>query len=268
MTAPAERFSLPVQAQWFRWLEVGNEVSRIREPAVHPFLQANCWLVRGRDEDLLVDTGLGVGDLQPEVVGRTGREPLVHLTHGHLDHIGGAHAFATRSSHRAEVAALTRPEQDPLVTAELSPEFRDALAADSDDGTVPDLLLSARPDLTFDVTAYEVRAAPPQRVVEDGDVIDLGDRTLRVLHLPGHTPGSTALLEESTGLLFSGDVVYDAVLLDELPESNIADYCASMRRLVELVDAGAVRTVHAGHEGSFDADRLKTLCEQYLEHRA
>jgi glyoxylase-like metal-dependent hydrolase (beta-lactamase superfamily II) len=69
-------------------------------------------------------------------------------------------------------------------------------------------------------------------MVDEGDEIDLGDRTFRVLHLPGHTPGEIGLWEEATRTLFSGDCVYESgVLLDELPESSIADYVRSMRRL-------------------------------------
>jgi glyoxylase-like metal-dependent hydrolase (beta-lactamase superfamily II) len=55
----------------------------------------------------------------------------------------------------------------------------------------------------------------PTRVVEEGDVIDLGDRTLTVLHLPGHTPGEIGLWEEATRTLFAGDCEYEScVLLD------------------------------------------------------
>ena len=47
--------------------------------------------------------------------------------------------------------------------------------------------------------------------LNDGDMLDLGDRCLRVVHLPGHSPGSIALLDVgSDRSLFSGDVVYDS----------------------------------------------------------
>ena len=73
------------------------------------------------------------------------------------------------------------------------------------------------------------------RIVDEGDEIDLGDRRLTVLHLPGHTPGETGLWEEATRTLFSGDCVYESgVLLDELPESDIPDYVRSMERLREI----------------------------------
>ena len=47
------------------------------------------------------------------------------------------------------------------------------------------------------------------RALDEGDVIDLGDRVFKVLHLPGHSRGSIGLLEEATGVFFSGDVIYE-----------------------------------------------------------
>ncbi|MEL6986020.1 MAG: MBL fold metallo-hydrolase, partial [Actinomycetota bacterium] len=101
------------------------------------------------------------------------------------------------------------------------------------------------------------------RLIEEGDVIDLGDRQLEVLHLPGHSPGSIGLWESATGTLFSGDAIYDGPLLDQFDDSNIADYCATMERLLDL----PVTTVHGGHDPSFDRDRLTTLARAYLERR-
>ena len=69
--------------------------------------------------------------------------------------------------------------------------------------------------------------APATRLLGDGDVIDLGDRAFEVLHLPGHSPGSIGLWEAATGILFSGDAVYDGPLLDELDGCDIAAYVAT-----------------------------------------
>jgi glyoxylase-like metal-dependent hydrolase (beta-lactamase superfamily II) len=101
------------------------------------------------------------------------------------------------------------------------------------------------------------------RSVDEGDIIDLGDRHFEVLHLPGHSPGSIGLFEAATETLFSGDAIYDGPLLDELPESNIADYVRTMKRLREL----PVRVVHAGHDPSFGRERLYELADAYLAQR-
>jgi glyoxylase-like metal-dependent hydrolase (beta-lactamase superfamily II) len=99
--------------------------------------------------------------------------------------------------------------------------------------------------------------------VEEGDLIDLGDRVFEVLHLPGHSPGSMGLWEAGSATLFSGDAIYDGPLLDEIPGSNVPEYLATMRRLERL----PARVVHGGHDPSFDGSRLRQLAREYLERR-
>jgi len=129
---------------------------------------------------------------------------------------------------------------------------------------IPELLVDAAPPGGLVSATLPRRAAAPTRVLEEGDVVDLGDRAFEVLHLPGHSPGSIGLWEPATGVLFAGDAVYDGPLLDELDGSDVHAYVATMRRLRDL----PVRVVHAGHEASFGRDRLVELCDAYLARRA
>ena len=70
--------------------------------------------------------------------------------------------------------------------------------------------------------------------VYDGDIIDLGERELLAIALPGHTPGSTALLDKSSGMLFSGDPIQDGKIFMFGPMRDISSYILSLRRLLEL----------------------------------
>ena len=119
------------------------------------------------------------------------------------------------------------------------------------------------PRAGYDIAGYRVAPAPATRLVDEGDVIDLGDRSFEILHLPGHSPGSMGLWEAASGTLFSGDAVYDGPLLDMLPESDIAHYLETMKRLRDL----PVTVVHAGHEPSFGRERLRELADEYLSQR-
>ena len=105
-----------------------------------------------------------------------------------------------------------------------------------------------------------MQAAPATRLLEAGDVIDLGDRVFEVLHVPGHSPGSIALWEQSTGVLFSGDTVYDGPLVADAYHANRAHYQDSMQRLAKL----PVNTVHGGHFASFGRARYQDLIAEYL----
>ena len=62
---------------------------------------------------------------------------------------------------------------------------------------------------------YAVTAAPATRLLNDGDIVDLGDRQFEVIHTPGHSPGEIMLWDAASGILFSGDTVYDGPLIDD-----------------------------------------------------
>ncbi|MFE4771605.1 MBL fold metallo-hydrolase [Streptomyces sp. NPDC056713] len=244
--------ALPVVQDWFRVTAIDSTLTLIDEPHVHELLDANTWLARGRDRDLLVDCGLGVGDLPALLAQLTAREPTVVLTHAHLDHMGAAHAFAHCWAHPLE--AVESPELGSLLGSVW------AAQGGLPDFDLPPLLISAVPHAGYDPSSYELRPAHVTRHLRDGDGIDLGDRALTVLHLLGHSPGSIALLDEADGTLFSGDVVYDDVLLDELRGSDREKYVHTMKRLREL----PVRIVRPGHGPSFDRQRLCRIIDDYI----
>lgn len=77
---------------------------------------------------------------------------------------------------------------------------------------------------------------PSQKMeaVFDGDIIDLGNRALKAIALPGHTPGSTALLDLKSGMLFSGDPIQkDGRIFMFGPMRDLSAYVLSLKRLLE-----------------------------------
>lgn len=251
--------TLPVAPSWFRVRALPGGVTRIDEPYVDAGLRANIWHLRGADRDLLVDTGLGVGRLRTELPELFAREPLVVLTHGHLDHMGSAHEFAEVWAHRLE--AIEEPPPGSLDGPALARELELELGPGEE---MPALMISALPSADYDPVTYRLRGVPVARWIEEGDAVELGDRTLEVLHFPGHSPGGLALLDRRDGTLFSGDIVYDDYLLDEIVGADRADYARSMERLREL----EVSVVHGGHGESFDRKRLCEIADGYLRERA
>jgi glyoxylase-like metal-dependent hydrolase (beta-lactamase superfamily II) len=254
---------LPVADDWFSVERLGEGITRLNEPFVHALLNANLFLVEGRDRDLLVDSGNGLGDLGRilDTLRHNRAQPLVLVvTHCHQDHVGGAHSFSERLSH-----PLATPEHDhptlvkPLMADNCPPEVHEAMAADG--LPLPPVLISALPRAGFEPEAFDITWAPPTGLLEEGDVVDLGDRVFSVLHLPGHSPGSIGLLEARTGIFFSGDAVYEGNLLDGLPGSDVPDFLETMRRLREL----PLQTVHPGHDESFGVARLRQICGDYLD---
>jgi glyoxylase-like metal-dependent hydrolase (beta-lactamase superfamily II) len=254
--------TLQIAQRWFEIRRISDDITLLWEPHVIPLMRCNIWHVRGRDRDLVIDTGMGIVDLRPAIAHLIDKPVTAVATHTHADHIGSHHEFADCLVHRLEAADLAEPSpRSTLVTAEFAEgEVKMLRIAGYEIG---ETLITALPHAGYKLASYSVRPARPTRIVEQGHVVDLGDRSFEVLHLPGHSPGSMGLWEKRTGTLFSGDAIYDGPLLDELEDSNIADYVQTMRRLREL----PVNTVHAGHDPSFGRTRLIELVDAYLARR-
>ena len=257
---------LPVVADWFSLTWVTARTALISEPHMDELLQANLWYLRGRDRDLLVDTGNGIDALAPYlarlVLGERRREIVCVCTHAHIDHIGGFHEFERRLLHPAEqdLASHVR-DAAPLAPVLWSPPL---LARLAESGFVPPpVLVDAVPFAGFDPYTFRPERAVPTHLVQGGDEIDLGDRGFSIVDLPGHTPGSIGLIDHEERALLSGDAVYDGGLIDTLPESDIEAYVRTMDRLRRL----DVDVVYPGHGWPFDRTRLRDIAEGYLREK-
>ncbi|SMF51512.1 Glyoxylase, beta-lactamase superfamily II [Tistlia consotensis] len=227
-------------ADWYAVKRLDDGVTLIEEPFIKAFYRCNVWHVRGRERDLLVDSGMGVVGLREQVPLVTERPLVAVASHTHFDHIGAHHEFAERSVHRAEAAILADPTP----------------ASTYSDSYVSDEIFTALPPAPYRSAEYAVAAAPATRILEDGDVVDLGDRHFQVIHTPGHSPGGIMLWEAASGILFSGDTIYDGPLIDD----DVEAYVATMKRIHDL----PVRVVHGGHFPSFDGRRYRLLIRSFL----
>jgi glyoxylase-like metal-dependent hydrolase (beta-lactamase superfamily II) len=239
---------LPPAGQWYRSRELADGVVLIDEPHVHPFARCNIWYVRGAERDLLIDNGTGLLPLTPHLPGHKDRPLIAAATHGHFDHIGALHEFADRRAHGAEADEYAQMPDGMT----LAPLFRQLEAP-----------VDATPYAAWRREQYRVLPAPVTARLAEGDRIDLGGRSLTVLHLPGHSPGSVGFFDERNGILFSGDALYDGELIDDFPRSDVEHYQATMLRLAAL----PIGVGHGGHGPSFDEVRKNRLVREYLEGR-
>jgi glyoxylase-like metal-dependent hydrolase (beta-lactamase superfamily II) len=229
---------------WYAIDVMGDGVTRIAERHALPLHGGQAWLVRGRDRDVLIDACTGIVPLKPLVQDLSGREPVLVVTHAHYDHMGGAHEFGARFAHPAEVAAMVLGGR----------------AATLAEGWLGAGSFRRAPWPGFDPAAHEIRPAPPTGLLSDGDTIDLGDRSLRVIHLPGHAPGLIGVFDEAMGLLFSSDALYDGPMVLDVPGSDRAAFALSLRCIREL----PLERVHPGHFESFDAARAHAIIDRRL----
>ncbi|MEM7216148.1 MAG: MBL fold metallo-hydrolase [Pseudomonadota bacterium] len=229
----------------YKTFKLSDGVSFIHETGVANFMRCNIWHVKGRDFDLVIDTGMGLDPLKEWVMRETDRPIKAIVTHSHFDHSGCLHEFDERLGHKAEAEILANPSNGKMVY----------------DGAWTRIdIVDPKQHPDFSPETYSVKAAPLTGYLDEGDVVDLGDKAFQILHLPGHSPGSIGLWDTKTKTLFSGDALYDGELLDELYHSDKDDYVHTLRRIESL----GAEIFHAGHFPSFGRKRMKELIDSYF----
>jgi len=194
----------------------------------------NVYLIAARDADgtdryLLVDPA---DDLEATRRFLAGRVPaLIVCTHRHLDHV-------------TSVGALVE-------------EFGCPVAAHVADAAV---ICARQDDNMLGIRGYVVPKTV-DRLLVDGDAIEVGDCRLEVIHTPGHTPGGICLYDEVDGILISGDTLFaQSTGRTDFEEGSDADMHASIRRLAQLPDA---TKVYPGHGPSTTIGDERWWMERY-----
>lgn len=224
------------RTEWFDVRQLEPRVWLIAEPG-----HVNSFLIEGDDLAVLMDTGLGVANIRSVAEGLSGKPILVVNSHHHFDHSGGNLLFEDIAIHRSGQQLLAEAPPEGLASGYM--EYVDRLLTawqgykEADDVyfhlITRETLLRPLPE-GFDPATYAIRPSTPSRLLDDGEVIDLGGRTLRVLHTPGHSPDSICLFDEANGLLFGGDTVNTGPIYAQLEGSDVDQFARSTGRLAEL----------------------------------
>jgi glyoxylase-like metal-dependent hydrolase (beta-lactamase superfamily II) len=203
---------------WFEVYRIADGVFAIYEPG--QFEEVISFLITGADRALLFDTGLGIGDMRRVVEQLTDLDVVVLNSHTHYDHIGGNHQFDTIYGRDTEYTRGRAAGSPPEAVAEFLEE-----------GWVWKPLPEG-----FVIREFRSRPFRITRIVDEGDVIDLGGRRLEILSTPGHAPDAICLLDRDNRLLLTGDSFYLAPLYTHLEGSDFLDYANTAARLAGLAD--------------------------------
>jgi hydroxyacylglutathione hydrolase len=176
------------------------------------------YLIIGHQRAVLFDAGTGTRDIVPVLRSLTTLPITVIPSHLHFDHVG----------------ALGLVDRTALLDA---PTLR-ARVRDS-------RLTLGR----YEFLGFVEDLAPPTFRVDEwwvaGTTVDLGERLIRVLSTPGHTPTSVALYDEQRRQLFLGDFMYPGSLYAFLPGASRSAYLATTRQLLAMIDPGTrIYTAH------------------------
>jgi glyoxylase-like metal-dependent hydrolase (beta-lactamase superfamily II) len=200
----------------------------IETAAVGPFA-TNCYIVgsESNKEGLIIDPG-DESKVILKMVGELGLDiKLVALTHGHIDHIGALR----------DIKAATG--------AEVAIHADDAKLLRGKGSLIISMLVSG--------LSYP-KPPPPDRLLKDGDSLELNGLHFRVLHTPGHTPGGICLLGE--GVVFSGDTLFNfSIGRTDLPGGGYRQLIESINtKLMVLPDDTIVYPGH-GRATTIGAER-------------
>jgi len=212
---------------WYTVNEISDGVFVIEENA--HWERVRSYLFTGTDAAWLIDTGTGIGNFSERVRQITDRDVRVLTTHAHWDHIGAHDRFDRVYVHREDADWLSNGL--PL-SAQM---IRESIAKEP---------FAVPRDSIFNLDRYVPPCVATPIPLEDGDLIGCHDFSFRVIHTPGHSPGSVCYYEESTGLLATGDTVYQGTIYANYPSTDPEDLLTSYRRLAAL---GKVSKILPGH---------------------
>jgi len=195
--------------------KISADTYRISENGI-----VNAYLLIGGKKALLIDCGLGVGNIRQAVEELTSLPIDVALTHLHCDHAGGRNWFDHYAHHKKDNLGILYFLSSNFAARQL-------------------LKMEGRNEKLSKKNKHAKRL-----LFGDTCVFDLGGRLIRVMNTPGHTPGSTVYLDEKEHLLFSGDEVEPWLWL-QLPGSlSVEKWLPNAKKILSLCDE---YTVYGGH---------------------
>jgi hydroxyacylglutathione hydrolase len=189
-------------------------------------LATNAYILKNENDLAIIDPGAEAEFLASQIKEKLGELKYIILTHFHFDHSLGV-VFLKKNFPNAKI--LIHQDESTSIN-----HYFDGLA----------LNFGPLPEKSSDIEKETFVDFKPDRLLKDGDVIEIGNETLSVIHTPGHSGGSICLLTGEN--LFSGDTIFaDGIGRTDLPGSSPSDMEKSLRKLKKIIKPGT--KVHPGH---------------------
>ena len=226
---------------WFEVEKIDSDTYAISE--YKHWEETHSYLLCGTSSAILIDTGLGVANIKKVIGSLTKLPVMVITTHVHWDHIGGHKHFNNIAVHEAEKEWLSTQFPIPLQVVKSN--------------------LTCKPcnfPADFALDDYQIYQGVPQMIFNDGDCLDLGNRTLTVIHTPGHSPGHCCFYEPERKYLYSGDLIYRGCLDAFYPTTDPKHFRQSVIKVQQL-EINCVLPAH--HQLAIPVDMVNRIAKAF-----
>ena len=199
--------------------------------------EVNMFLLVGNERAVLVDCGYGGVDL-PAIIREVTELPVtVICTHGHIDHAFGSWMFEDVYLHPLDKEVYHRHGNRQM---------------QEDSWNKTDLRMLKfykMPVNEFEAQRERALSHEPGAVKEllDGQTFELGERPLRVMHMPGHTQGGVLVYDEKNKILFSGDSLNGQVWMSLEESTSLPEYGKELSKIQKFVEQEGITTQYSGH---------------------
>jgi glyoxylase-like metal-dependent hydrolase (beta-lactamase superfamily II) len=211
--------AVETKQDWYEVYKLKDGTYALYEP--YQFDESISYLLIGEEKAVVIDTGTGLGDMKSLVQEITSIPVSVVNTHSHWDHIGADSQFE-------DIACLDDPTCiATLAKGVINSRLKPSITGNSVWKSLP---------VGIDPDNWEIPPVKPSTLLQDGDVLQLGGRSLEVIYTPGHSPDSICLLDSKNRILFTGDLFFPGPLYAFGEDVNLNDYTASIDRILNRID--------------------------------
>lgn len=219
---PREQYSslerIYFDSEWFELYRVAEGVTAIYEP--FQWQEVISYLIEGEESALLFDSGNGIAPITEVVDFLTNKPVSVLNSHPHFDHVGGNFSFDKIYGLKND---FTINHQKGYKNSEVALEAsNDALCKKLPQGVSQN---------NHQIKPYKIT-----NFIENGEIIDLGNRQLEIIHTPGHTPDSIVLIDRKNRLMWTGDTYYSGPIWLLFKETNLRHYEQSLEKMIAKSD--------------------------------
>ena len=245
--------------------EIKKDIYRIEVPLPkNPMLLLNSYLIVGNDRNLLIDTGFNRPECHKAVFSALDELHIkidqtdLFITHLHADHSGQIFSLKTDSNiayaEPRESHVINRLHDDSYWEHIYNEFCRQGLKLPKHEAIPTHPGYMWKPDDTVDFTD-----------IHDGDILKVGDYELRVVVVPGHSPGHSCLYDEKKKILFAGDMILGDITPNLCYEVGLNNPLKEYVKSLDVIESLDIDTILVGHRNMLDDvyGRINSLREHH-----